>query len=503
MNSVRICWRRRSSETSSRTSQAPPDDDRRARTSEPRPIGSGTRRSRRSPNRWSSAVARDGLDLDVQERLDQRSGRPASPAAARGARGPRRWRRRSAGPVDRRRRPGRATRSAGRGRGGSAASSASSRPFCARSADDRARPDRAGCRRSGDGPDAAAPVVAARTPASEDGGQREQQRRSRRSHASMARASHSDARASAASGAASGGGPAVPGGRAARGRGRHGAVKRVERGRREGMPQDEQVRQPRGGPPGPAGDRRADIPVRDGRCGIRSRRAPRRRAGASSSSGERPGRPRLVARSVPASGTRRQRRHAGRVEARQPAEQARTAAPFGPVAGLADGCLPAAGQALAGPRRGTARSGARRGTGRGRARRHRPARRRGRPGAAGRLGRQPAPDLGFDGLEGRPPVVGQEPPDRGAEGDRGRIGAGQPVELVGRERRDPVEEPRERLDARVAGRRRDSAARARGRSGRLVARGAPAPGRGSAPQAPLAVVPGAQVAGRSASRGRR
>ena len=70
MNSVRICWSRRSSETSSRTSQAPPDGLRRARSGQPRSVGAAEADlADRRPG--GERRSRERLDAGVEERLDE------------------------------------------------------------------------------------------------------------------------------------------------------------------------------------------------------------------------------------------------------------------------------------------------------------------------------------------------------------------------------------------------------------------------------------------------
>ena len=124
------------------------------------------------------------------------------------------------------------------------------------------------------------------------------------------------------------------------------------------------------------------------------------------------------------------------------------------------------------------------------------------------VGRDPADQLRLDGGERRQGVVGEEPADRGQERDRGRLRGGQAVQLVGREPRDPVQEPRQPF-GRVAadqvgpggpampGRCRGARARlARPRHPRRAraVSGPPDPRRRRDPQPePLLVVAGAQV----------
>ena len=71
MNSARICWRRRSSETSSRTAQTPRTGDRRARTTR---IGPSGPRTRNSPDAEPRVARGDDelLEPGVDERLHRR-----------------------------------------------------------------------------------------------------------------------------------------------------------------------------------------------------------------------------------------------------------------------------------------------------------------------------------------------------------------------------------------------------------------------------------------------
>ena len=132
--------------------------------------------------------------------------------------------------------------------------------------------------------------------------------------------------------------------------GRHGARQRLERRRREGVAQHEQVGDRGRGAPR-ARERRAASSVggADARRRRRGRRAPTRRAGASSSSGEVPG--------GHGSSPSRSRVPVGRQGRRRPPRRAsaaggsapRTAGAVRSVARLADGRLPAAGQPLPRP----------------------------------------------------------------------------------------------------------------------------------------------------------
>ena len=83
------------------------------------------------------------------------------------------------------------------------------------------------------------------------------------------------------------------------------------------------------------------------------------------------------------------------------------------------------------------------------------------PGRAAAVGRQAPVDLGLDRFERDAPLVGQEPPDRGAEGDRRRIGQAEPVELVGGQRATRSRNCASLVDSAGA-----AAARGRARGGR-------------------------------------
>ena len=125
MNSARMRWRRRSSATSSRTSQTPRIGERRARTTSVPP--GLPFEAARAPHRWALAAAvteghlvagpaglasalRDRLDAMVAERLDRRPAEHRSRHPGAGTRGPRCWRPRRAG----RRSGGRSRRRRGR-----------------------------------------------------------------------------------------------------------------------------------------------------------------------------------------------------------------------------------------------------------------------------------------------------------------------------------------------------------------------------------------------------
>ena len=246
MNSVRICWSRRSSETSSMTSQAPPDDDRLRPDEQPPAVGLG------APDlacRRALVHRRlcDCLDLDVEEGLDQgptdeRAGWAAKERVRR-----RCWRPRSGAVGRPKPRPGRAPRSGGRDRGvggqvrlervvlraergdGVDRVGAGRYPGDARTLDDR--PDAYGSPRPG-----RAPATARLRPAMLP------QREHRTGTIRLVPTRWSAGRGTLDCGAARS---------SARKRGRHGRGERGEDRRRERVTKDQEVREPGGRPARP------------------------------------------------------------------------------------------------------------------------------------------------------------------------------------------------------------------------------------------------------------
>ena len=205
--------------------------------------------------------------------------------------------------------------------------------------------------------------------------------------------------------------------------------------------------QPRGRPPA-----RAAVAASVRPRGIAAAASPAARIdetrSASSSSGEVPGRPRVVDPPLVDAGRfgrRRERRDARRVELRESRDEGADRDAVRAVARLPDGRIPAPREPLAGPlperlAQQLVEEGAE----------HELGPVAPRPRRAPQGGRRPpdraAPSIAvLHRLERGRLLRGQEPGDRRAEGDRCRLGAGQPVDLVGLERRDPVEEPGERL----------------------------------------------------------
>ena len=219
------------------------------------------------------------------------------------------------------------------------------------------------------------------------------------------------------------------------------AGQRRERRWREGVAQDHEVGQPRRRHAAPARASTASTPAAGTAAAASPAASMDETRSASSSSGEVPGghgsSDRLVHAGLP--GGRRERLDAGRVQLGEALDEGADRVAVRAVARLTDGRLPATRQALAGAvaerlaeqlveerRRGRAPSRSPRP-------RHGPRATRGRriePRVDGRLHRVERGEL----------VGRQEPGDRRAEGDRCRLGAREPVDLVGLERGDPVQE---------------------------------------------------------------
>ena len=280
MNSARICWSRRSSETSSRTSQAPPDEARRARTSSRRPSASVPPSS---PPAVPCSIAARAIASACTSRKASISVRPMSPPDERARNA---WAAplaatiRSPG-IDRQDALGKRCRSAARGRAGPRRG----RLRAARSGSRRAATARTGSL------SAAAPAIsrtraAIRRPRTATAtAARLTSRAIPTSHGSIGRAWHSGRRPDRAHGRARAADQRP--GRRTRGagssagtrRGRHGAVSAVEGRRREGVAEHQEVRDPGRGSPGAGedcGDPGRHLPRPLPRHGPR---APTRRAG--------------------------------------------------------------------------------------------------------------------------------------------------------------------------------------------------------------------------------
>ena len=273
---------------------------------------------------------------------------------------------------------------------------------------------------------------------------------------------------------------------------------RRERRWREGVAQDQEVCQPRRRPTGPRGRGSVRQTLRDRGRGVacsEDGRDPERLVVL----GRRARRPRIVDPSLIDAGTLggpRERLDARCVQLGESRDEGPDRVAVRAVARLADGGIPAARQPLAGPlpERLAQQLVEERAE-------HelRPVRLDGvaHAGAGGGRWIEPRIDGLLHRVERGRLLRGQEPGDRRAEGDRCRLRAREPVDLVGLERGDAVQEPGQglgridgpRMDVprRASLRDADRGRRCRGRTGGRHVRGRSAPG----------------GRGRRASRGRR